>query len=105
MPARKHTPERKSRSGPSGPTQSKDARRANGKVRFEVWLPRELAESIEDLASDGEMNCPKADVVAAAVLVFENALQMAAERSELGPDLDRVLDGYEKYVRRAGRRI
>lgn len=44
MPARKHSPERKSR---SGPTQTNEARREAGRVRLSMWWPADLVELLD----------------------------------------------------------
>lgn len=55
MPRRKPTPEPAKRraSGPSGATQTAEARRAAGRTRVEVWLPDALVARLD--AMRGEM--------------------------------------------------
>ena len=44
-----HGIRRPSPNGPSGPTQSAEARRAAGRVRLDTWISREAAERLDKL--------------------------------------------------------
>lgn len=45
-------PAKRRKSGPSGPTQGKDARREAGRVRVEVWISEEAAERLDAIRGE-----------------------------------------------------